>query len=77
MAADGVPSDSVRYACYNPGLYQVPNGDLYYFKTGPNVAGWTQDGLNARRITMAIHGVSERYCLKTIWGPIKNKTRTH
>jgi len=41
-AADGVMNDSVRYACYNPVLYQVPGGDLLlFYKIGPNVAGWT------------------------------------
>lgn len=40
--ADGVINDSTRYACYNPVLYQVPNGDLLlFYKIGPNVAGWT------------------------------------
>ena len=40
--ADGVLNDSVRYACYNPVLYQVPGGDLLlFYKIGPNVAGWT------------------------------------
>jgi alpha-L-rhamnosidase len=40
--ADGVINDSVRYACYNPVLYQVPDGELLlFYKIGPNVAGWT------------------------------------
>lgn len=40
--ADGVINDNVRYACYNPVLYQVPGGELLlFYKIGPNVAGWT------------------------------------
>lgn len=39
--ANGVINDSVRFACWNPVLYQVPGGDLLlFYKTGPNVAGW-------------------------------------
>lgn len=42
LAADGILHDTVRYACYNPVLYQVPGGDLLlFYKIGPNVAGWT------------------------------------
>ena len=42
MVADGVLNDSVRYACYNPVLYQEPGGELLlFYKIGPNVAGWT------------------------------------
>jgi alpha-L-rhamnosidase len=39
--AEGIVNDTLRYACWNPVLYQVPGGDLQlYYKTGPNVAGW-------------------------------------
>ena len=42
LVADGVMNDTLRYACWNPVLYQIPGGDLMlYFKIGPNVAGWT------------------------------------
>jgi alpha-L-rhamnosidase len=39
--ANGIVSDSVRYACWNPVLYQVPGGNLLlFYKTGPKVSGW-------------------------------------
>lgn len=39
--ANGIINDTLRYACWNPVLYQVPNGELQlYYKVGPNVGGW-------------------------------------
>ena len=39
--ANGIVNDTLRYACWNPVLYQVPNGELQlYYKVGPNVGGW-------------------------------------
>lgn len=41
LAADGILSSSVRKACYNPVLYQMPNGPLFlFYKIGKNVADW-------------------------------------
>jgi alpha-L-rhamnosidase len=41
--ANGIVNDTLRYACWNPVLYQLPaGGELQlYYKVGPNVAGWT------------------------------------
>lgn len=42
LVADGIINDTLRYACWNPVLYQTPDGKMMlYFKIGPNVAGWT------------------------------------
>ncbi|MBQ6168026.1 MAG: exo-alpha-sialidase [Muribaculaceae bacterium] len=42
IAADGVLSDTLRKACYNPVLQQMPNGELWlFFKIGSCVADWT------------------------------------
>lgn len=42
VAADGVLNDTVRKACYNPVLQQMPNGELWlFFKIGSCVADWT------------------------------------
>ncbi len=42
MVADGVMSDTLRKACWNPVIYQVPDGELrIYFKIGKKVSDWT------------------------------------
>ena len=42
LAADGVLSDTLRKACYNPVLQLMPNGELWlFFKIGSCVADWT------------------------------------
>ena len=41
MAADGVFSPTLRKACYNPVLYQMPGGPLYlFYKIGNRVSDW-------------------------------------
>ena len=61
-----------REACWNPVLFETPDGVLHlYFKIGPNVAGW-----KGWRITSKDGGKtwSRREQLPdSIYGPIKNK----
>ena len=41
MVTDGVFPEG-RYACWNPVLYEMPNGELWlFFKIGPSVSEWT------------------------------------
>ena len=41
MVADGVFPEG-RYACWNPVLFEMPNGELWlFFKIGPSVSEWT------------------------------------
>jgi alpha-L-rhamnosidase len=70
--ADGVLNDTTRYACYNPVLYQVPNGELIlFYKIGPNVAGWT--GWLKRSYDNGKTWSEREPLPKGFLGPIKNK----
>ncbi|MDR0419347.1 MAG: family 78 glycoside hydrolase catalytic domain, partial [Prevotellaceae bacterium] len=68
----GKVDDTTRYACWNPVLYQVPEGDLMlFYKVGSNVAGW-----KGYLKTSADGGKtwSEPKALpKDYLGPVKNK----
>jgi alpha-L-rhamnosidase len=72
LAADGVLSPTLRKACYNPVLYQMPDGPLYlFYKIGNKVSDWTgymkisNDGGNT---WSKAYQLPEGYL-----GPVKNK----
>ena len=70
--ANGIVNDTLRYACWNPVLYQVPDGELQlYYKVGPNVAGWV-----GKVITSNDGGVTwsqPKDLPEGFLGPVKNK----
>lgn len=70
--ADGVINDSLRYPCWNPVMYKVPDGKLMlFYKVGPTVEDWwgmvktsTDDGKTWTEAKRLPDG---------LLGPIKNK----
>jgi len=69
----GVRESFYREACWNPVLFETPEGVLHlYFKIGPNVAGWKGWRINSKD---GGRTWSRREPLPDgIYGPIKNKT---
>ena len=70
--AEGIQNDTLRYACWNPVLYQVPGGDLLlFYKVGPSPSkwkGWLIRSADAGINWSKPHALPEGYL-----GPIKNK----
>ena len=72
MVADGVFSPDYREACWNPVIYEMPNGELrIYFKIGVNVAKWK--GWFVRSKDGGKTWGKREQLPDTIYGPIKNK----
>ncbi len=70
--ADGIVNDTLRYACWNPVLYQVPNGKLIlFYKVGPNVAGWV--GKVKESTDNGVTWSEAKDLPESYLGPIKNK----
>ena len=72
MAADGVFSPDYREACWNPVIYETPDGELrIYFKIGVNVAGWK--GWLVRSKDGGKTWSKREQLPDSLYGPIKNK----
>lgn len=72
MAADGVINDTLRKACYNPVLYQMPDGELWlFFKIGSCVADWS--GWLTRSSDNGVTWSPREPLPNGFLGPIKNK----
>jgi predicted neuraminidase len=72
QVADGAQPDGTRVPCWNPVLFQQPNGPLMlYYKVGPNPRGWwgmVRTSTNGGRAWSDAHRLPDG-----ILGPIKNK----
>jgi predicted neuraminidase len=70
--ADGIQNANLRYPCWNPVLYQVPNGPLQlYYKVGPSPRDWW--GLLIESQDSGISWGNPVKLPDGILGPIKNK----
>jgi alpha-L-rhamnosidase len=70
--ADGIIDDTTRWPCYNPVLYQVPNGELLlFFKIGSKVATWK--GYMIRSKDNGLTWGPRESLPDGFLGPVKNK----
>ena len=70
--ANGIQNDTLRYACWNPVLYQVPAGDLLlFYKIGPSPAKWK--GWLIRSKDGGVSWSKPEALPEGFLGPIKNK----
>lgn len=70
--ADGVMSDTLRKACWNPVIFQIPGGDLMiYFKIGKSVSDWT--GWTVRSKDGGKTWGKREPLQEGFLGPVKNK----
>lgn len=72
LVADGIISDTLRYPCWNPVLFETDNGNIVlYYKVGPSPRDWW--GLYK---TSSDNGETWSEAMKipdNLLGPIKNK----
>jgi alpha-L-rhamnosidase len=70
--ANGIQNDTLRYACWNPVLYQVPAGELLlFYKIGPSPARWK--GWLIRSKDGGLSWSRPEALPEGFLGPIKNK----
>lgn len=70
--ANGIMNDTLRYACWNPVLFQIPGGDLLlFYKIGPSPAKWK--GWLLRSADGGISWGKPEALPEGFLGPIKNK----
>ncbi len=73
--ANGIQNDSLRYACWNPVLYQVPGADLLlFYKIGPSPAKWK--GYVRSSKNGGISWSEQQALPEGVLGPVKNKPIT-
>lgn len=70
--ANGVQHKTLRYPCWNPVLFQYPDGPLQlYYKVGPDPPGWW--GMLTESTDNGTTWSWPRRLPQTIDGPVKNK----
>ncbi|WP_025763697.1 sialidase family protein [Dyadobacter tibetensis] len=70
--ANGIVNDTLRYACWNPVLYQIPKGDLLlFYKVGPKVSAWK--GFMIRSKDHGMTWSAPKALPEGFLGPVKNK----
>lgn len=72
MAADGILSDSLRKACWNPVLFEMPDGEVWlFFKIGNSVGDWS--GWLTKSRNGGKSWSKKEMLPKGFLGPVKNK----
>ena len=72
QVADGVQNKKLQYPCWNPVLFQMPQGELLlFYKVGPKPSQWW--GMLKRSKDAGLTWSAAEKLPKGILGPVKNK----
>jgi predicted neuraminidase len=72
QVADGIQNKKVRYPCWNPVLFQMPQSELIlFYKVGPKPSQWW--GMLKRSKDAGLTWSAAEKLPKGILGPVKNK----
>jgi len=72
QVADGIQNKKVQYPCWNPVLFQMPQGELIlFYKVGPKPSQWW--GMLKRSNDAGLTWSTAEKLPKGILGPVKNK----
>ena len=72
QVADGVQNKKVKYPCWNPVLFQMPQGELIlFYKVGPKPSQWW--GMLKRSKDAGLTWSAAEKLPSGILGPVKNK----
>lgn len=72
QVADGIQNKKVQYPCWNPVLFQMPQGELIlFYKVGPKPSQWW--GMLKRSKDAGVTWSAAEKLPKGILGPVKNK----